>query len=93
MNIVRFVPYNECAKCGEELVIVETDTDVVRIDATGRPIARENVLTKMSMRCFNCNENIEVSFKGMRYIKKSNTTPIIRDNKKNPFGAYSEEVS
>lgn len=88
-QIVKFVPYNRCMECGGEVVVIETDTNVIRLDKTGLPISTENLLTERKLRCTECGHVSDANIISMRYIEKSNVVPLIR-RKRNPFGEIDE---
>jgi hypothetical protein len=81
--MVRFVPYNRCIECGDTMVVIETETNVIQLDRTGLPVHRENLIVETKLRCLGCGREADPEVKSMRYMEKTDVTPI---KDKNPFG-------
>lgn len=88
-SMIKFVPYNKCLECEGEIVVVETETNIIKLDKTGLPISNENLIINSKLRCTECGKESNVNIVSMRYIEKANVIPVIR-KLKNPFG-YTEK--
>lgn len=86
--LVKFLYLNQCFDCGGEMVVVETETNLLRIDRSGLPIDTMNILVDLSLKCIKCNRTCEVDLVSMRYIERKDRSLIANKTKRNPFGHY-----
>lgn len=87
-RMITFIPFNVCAECGGQLVVIETETSIISLDKKGFPTDRENLFVDFHLRCADCKRASEAKVISMRYIEMNTSIPKVVTKLKNPFGRY-----
>ena len=85
--LIVFHPFNECLNsgCGGELIIVEKEVNVLRLNKLGMCRDNENIGLERSMVCLKCGREYEFKNVGMYYVKVFPNL-INVESTRNPFG-------